>query len=146
VLRKIGQQLNEEADRREAAEAEARRNPSASTLRRYRLFGRSDPNAELILYAEAWARRIQMNTPVETVRELATPPHTNPVFTVAIRSDGSVESVTMVLSSGVAAIDEAIPLIVRNQPLYPFSPALAREYDVIEIRRTWHFDIAVRLY
>ena len=27
-----------------------------------------------------------------------------------------------------------------------FAPGLAREYDVIEIRRTWYFDSAVRLY
>jgi len=27
-----------------------------------------------------------------------------------------------------------------------FPPALAGEYDVIEIRRSWHFDVAVRLY
>jgi hypothetical protein len=25
-------------------------------------------------------------------------------------------------------------------------PGLAREYDVIEIRGTWHFDMAIRLY
>jgi hypothetical protein len=27
-----------------------------------------------------------------------------------------------------------------------FPPGLAREFDVIEIRRTWHFDMAIRLY
>ena len=25
-------------------------------------------------------------------------------------------------------------------------PALAREFDVVEIRRTWYFDSAIRLY
>jgi TonB family protein len=67
--------------------------------------------------------------------------------TVAIRSDGSVESVTFVRSSGVPAIDDAIRRIVNSQTPYPvFPPALASEYDVIEIRRTWHFDMAIRLY
>jgi outer membrane biosynthesis protein TonB len=146
-LRAIGRQLNEEADRREAAAAAASRFPSSSSLRRARLFGRSDPNTELILYAEAWARKIQMNMTIDMVREAAKQPHTHPVVTVAIRSDGSVESVTFVSSSGVAAIDEAIPRIVHSQANYPaFPPALAREFDVIEIRRTWHFDVAVRLY
>jgi TonB family protein len=66
--------------------------------------------------------------------------------TVAIRSDGSVESVSFVRSSGVAAIDDAIRRIVHSQAPYPaFMPGLAREYDVIEIRRTWHFDTAIRL-
>jgi TonB family protein len=146
-LRAIGRQLNEEADRRDAAAAAANQLPySLSTARRARLFGRSDPNADLILYAEAWARKIQMNMTIDLVREAARQPHTQPVVTVAIRSDGTVESVTMVRTSGVAAIDEAIERIVRSQANYPaFSPALARQYDVVEIRRTWHFDVAVRL-
>ena len=116
-------------------------------MRRGRLFGRTDPNAELVLYAEAWARKIQLNTGVDMVRDAAKRPHTHPLVTVAIRSDGSVESVTFVLSSGVPDIDEAIRRIVQSQlPYLPFPPALAREFDVIEIRRTWHFDTAIRLY
>lgn len=151
----MGRQLDEEAARREAAAAAAETAsrlppkllPSASGARRARLFGRSDPNAELVQYAEAWARRIQLNMPQELLRDLAQRPHTHPMVTVAIRSDGSVESVTFVLSSGVPAIDEAIRRIVQDQvPYQPFPPALARDYDVVEIRRTWHFDSAVRLY
>ena len=49
------------------------------------------------------------------VRDAAKRPHTDPLVTVAIRSDGSVESVTFVRSSGVAAIDEAIRRIVDSQ-------------------------------
>ena len=146
-LREIGRQLNEEADRREAASAAARLSPSSSSARRGRLFGRADPNAELILYAEAWERKIQLNMTFDMVREAAKLPHTNPMVTVAIRNDGSVESVTFVLSSGAAAIDEAIRRIVHSQEHYQaFPPGLAREYDVIEIRRTWYFDMAIRLY
>jgi outer membrane biosynthesis protein TonB len=66
--------------------------------------------------------------------------------TLAIRADGSVEKVTFVVSSGVAAIDEAIRQVVASQaPYSAFPPALARQYDVIEIRRTWIVDIAIRL-
>lgn len=73
-------------------------------------------------------------------------PH-RPLVTVAIRSDGSIESVSFVVSSGVAAIDEAITRIVHSQAPYPaFPPGLARDFDVIEIRRSWHFDMAIRLY
>ena len=68
------------------------------------------------------------------------------MVTVAIRSDGSVESVTVVISSGVADIDEAVRRIVHSHANYPAFPSeLARDYDVVEIRRTWHFDTAVRL-
>ena len=93
-----------------------------------------------------WSQKIQVNTAVETVRELTQQPHTPPMVTVAMRSDGSVELVTFVVSSGVAQIDEAIRLIVESHKPYPaFPPALARDFDVVEIRRTWHFDSAVRL-
>jgi hypothetical protein len=147
ALRAIGRQLDEEAARREAASAAARQLPYSSGARRGRLFGRTDPNAELVLYAEAWSRKIELNMTFDMVREAAKQSHTNPVVTVAIRSDGSIESVTFVLSSGVAAIDEAIRRIIDSQkPYQGFPPALAREFDVIEIRRTWYFDVAIRLY
>jgi hypothetical protein len=147
LLKAIGRQLNEEADQRQAAEVAARLPPSVSSQRRIKLFGRSDPNAELVLYAEAWARKIQMNTAADTVRELLKLPHTDPVVTVAVRADGSVESVKLELSSGVQAVDAAIERIVRSQASYPaFSRALASQYDVVEIRRTWQFDTAVRIY
>jgi len=149
-LRAIGRQLDEEAARREAAST-ADRQPnllprSLSTARRIKLFGRAHPNVELIQYAEAWAQRIQFNTGVETVREVAKRPHRDPLVTVAIRSDGSVESVTFEVSSGVAEVDHAIRRIVEGQkPYVAFPHALAREYDVVEIRRTWHFDTVIRL-
>jgi TonB family protein len=150
-LRAIGRQLDEEAARRDAAPAAARQTPSLplslSSARRGRLLGRTDPNTELVRYAEAWARKIELNMAIDMVREVARQPHRNPMVTVAIRSDGSVESVTFVVSSGVAEIDEAVRRIVESQrPYPPFPPGLAREFDVIEIRRTWHFDVAVRLY
>ena len=150
ALRAIGRQLDEEADRRKSTSTDARPAStlpySLSTARRVRLWGRTDPNVELVEYAEAWARKIQLNTVVETVRELVKRPHTPSMVTVAVRSDGSVESVTFVVSSGVAAIDEAIRRIVESQRPYPAFPrALAREFDVIEIRRTWYFDSGIRL-
>jgi TonB C terminal len=147
ALRAIGRQLDEEAARRGAATAATRLLPSSSSARRYWLFGRTDPNAELILYVEAWSRKIELNMTFDMVREAVKQPHTDPVVTVGIRSDGSVESVTFVQSSGVAAIDEAIRRVVDSQrPYQVFPPGLAREIDVIMIRRTWHFDMAIRLY
>ena len=162
--RAMGRQLDEEAARRREAEsaASAISLPSAasaavrqaaplplswSSARRGRLLGRADPNAELVLYAEAWARKIQLNMTIDQVRDAAQQRHTSPLVTVALRQDGSVESVTFVVSSGVPQIDDAIRRIVQGQAPYPaFPPALARDFDVIEIRRTWTFDTAVRLY
>jgi TonB family protein len=149
--RAMARQLEAEAAQREGAATAA--TPTAtlplslSTARRVRLWGRSHPDVELVQYAEAWALKVQLGTPIETVRELARQPHTPALVTVAMRSDGSVESVSFELSSGAAAVDEAIRRIVEDQrPYPPFPPALARRFDVIEIRRTWRFDTAVRLY
>ena len=117
------------------------------TPRRGRLFGRFDTNAELVRYGENFARKIELNMTIDMVREAARQPHRDPVVTVAVRSDGSVESVVFVLSSGVPDIDQAVRRIVQSQvPYEAFPPTLASDYDVIEIRRTWHFDVAVRLY
>ena len=151
LLRVIEQQLNEEAARRDAAAAAARLAsptlPASSSARRDRIFGRTDPNTELILYAEAWSRKIELNMGFDLVRDLAKQPHADPLVTVALRSDGSVESVSFVRASGVAALDDAIRQIVRSQAPYPAFPhGLAREFDVIELRRTLYFDLAVRLY
>jgi hypothetical protein len=117
-----------------------------STARRIKLFGRAHLNGALIQYAEAWAQKLQVNTAVETVRDVAKRPHRAPLVTVAIRSDGSVEKVTFDVSSGVPEVDDAIRRIVEGQkPYVAFPPALAGEYDVVEIRRTWHFDTALQL-
>jgi hypothetical protein len=47
----------------------------------------------------------------------------------------------------MAEVDDAIRRIVQSHEHYQvFPPALARDYDVVEIRRTWYFDTAVRFY
>ena len=147
----MGRILNEEADRRAAAaiaaQASSGLSAGSSGGRRGRLFGRADVNAELVAYGETWARKIQLNMTIDMVREAARQPHTEPVVTVSVRSDGSVEAITFVRSSGVLAIDEAVMRIVQSQvPYAAFPAALAADFDVIEIRRTWRFDTAVRLY
>jgi hypothetical protein len=120
---------------------------TSSGARRRTLFGRTDPNVDLVLYAETWRRKIELNMTFDLVREAVKLPHADPVVTVALRSNGTVESVTFNRSSGVAQIDEAIRRVVHSQaPYQAFPPDLAREFDVIEIRRTWLFDMAIRLY
>jgi hypothetical protein len=143
-LKAIGRQLNLEAAQRDAASRSPL--PAASALRRGWLFGRADPNGDLVLYAESMSRKIEKNMTFEMIRDVIKQPHNRPTVTIAVRSDGTVEKVSFVTSSGVAAIDDAIRKIIASQaPFGAFPPALARQYDVIEIRRTWIFDVAVRL-
>ena len=92
------------------------------------------------------ARKIELNLTFDMVRDAAQQPHVAPIVTVAIRADGSVEKVTFVVASGVARLDEAIRQVIASQASYgAFPPALARQYDVVEIRRTWVIDTAIRL-
>jgi TonB family protein len=152
VRRAAGRVMDAEAAaKRAAAASPALQDParpySLDGPRRGRLWGHASPNAELVIYADALARKIQFNTPFDTVRELAKRPHADPLVTLAIRKDGSVESVKIEVSSGSAELDDAIRRIVESNAAYAaFTPALAREYDVVEIRRTWYFDAAVRLH
>jgi chemotaxis protein histidine kinase CheA len=147
-LRQIGKQLDlEQAQRENAVNRQANSPlPIASSLRRRWLFGRADPDGDLVLYADAMSRKIELNMTIDMVRELVKQPHTQPMVTVAVRADGSVEKVTFEVSSGVPALDDAIRKVIASQAPYgAFSPSLARQYDVIEIRRTWVFDYAIRL-
>lgn len=143
-LQAIGAQMKQEAAQRDAPSRSLL--PSASSLRRGLLLGRADANTELVKYAEAMGRKIELNQTMDLVRDVAKLPHAPPLVTVAIRADGSVEKVTFVVSSGVPALDEAIRTVIASQAPYgAFTPALARQYDVIEIRRTWLFENAIRL-
>jgi len=59
---------------------------------------------------------------------------------VVIDSDGSLEDIQILSSSGYAVLDEAAIKIVRMAaPYSPFPPELKATTDKLEIVRTWHF-------
>jgi TonB family protein len=134
-------------DAQRVARIRATLEATSSGARRRTLIGRTDRDVVLVMYAETWRRKIELNTTIDLVREAMRKPHVDPLVTVALRSNGTVEAVTFNRSSGVAEIDEAVRRIVHSlAPYGAFPPDLAREYDVIEIRRTWTFDTAIRLF
>ncbi|MGZ3259704.1 MAG: TonB C-terminal domain-containing protein, partial [Croceibacterium sp.] len=121
--------------------------PPPTNTRRRTLFARTDRNVVLTMYAEGWRQRIELNAALDAFKEAKGKPHVDPVVTVALRSDGSVEGIRFDRPSGAAEIDEAIRRIVQAlAPYGAFPPDLANEYDVIEIRRVWTFDTALRLF
>ncbi len=62
------------------------------------------------------------------------------VLDAAIRADGSVDSVTVLRSSGHVILDDSAEHIVRiAAPFDPFPDRLRREYDILHIVRTWKF-------
>ncbi|PIE38067.1 MAG: energy transducer TonB [Gammaproteobacteria bacterium] len=59
---------------------------------------------------------------------------------VALKADGSIESVEVLSSSGYGVLDEAAMKIVRMAAPYPpFPKELAATTDTLEIIRTWQF-------
>jgi len=61
-------------------------------------------------------------------------------LTVAIRQDGSVESVEINRPSGQKVLDEAAIRIVRlAAPFAAFPPDIAQDTDILSITRTWSF-------
>ncbi|MDE2117132.1 MAG: energy transducer TonB [Betaproteobacteria bacterium] len=61
-------------------------------------------------------------------------------LTVAIRADGSVESVEVSHSSGQRILDAAAQRIVKlAAPFAPLPPEIRRDTDILSITRTWTF-------
>lgn len=59
---------------------------------------------------------------------------------VTVSADGSLRYITLLSSSGIAALDQAaIDTVQRLSPFTPFPEALATEMSELEIIRTWQF-------
>ena len=108
--------------------------------------GFNERDLPLKMYVESWRQKIERNGALNYPRSWADAVRIDPLVSVAVRSDGTVEDVVIVSSSGRADMDEAVRRIVRVNARYsPFPPQIAERYDVIEIRRVWRFDDALKL-
>jgi TonB family protein len=106
----------------------------------------AERDAPLRLYVDAIRQKIERNGLLNGAQLGAGRVRVDPVVSVAIRSDGSVEDVLIVRSSGRAELDEAVRRIVRVNARYSvFPPNVAAHYDVIEIRRIWAFADGLKL-
>jgi hypothetical protein len=112
--------------------------------RRAILSGERD--VSLRMYVDSWRGKIERSGAVNYRPSATWRAHENPVVTVAIRSDGTLEDVWIHKSSGVRELDDAVRRIARlHAPYSKFPPDLARQYDVIEIRRVWFFQDTLRI-
>ena len=111
------------------------------------LIGRAEQDQRLRMMAEGWRQKIEQNAPFDVFKAAKSGgAYENPVVTVSLQRDGSLESIVIDRSSGVATIDNAVRRVVMMlSPFAPFSSEVAMEYDIVEIRRVWTFDTAVRL-
>jgi hypothetical protein len=100
----------------------------------------------LRLYIDSVRQKIERNAVVSQFQLSSRTVHTDPVVSIAIRSDGSIEDVTILRSSGRPDIDEVVRRTVRLNARYAAFPAnVAANYDVIELRRIWTFADVLRL-
>jgi hypothetical protein len=153
------QLAQQEAERKAALEAARQREQQQATRpeekapelpaekpRRRTLIGRPDQDARLAVFAESWSQRVQQNADFEFLDAAKSGDYTNPIVTVTLRADGSVDSVVFRRASGIAAIDDAIRIIIASLAPYSRIPAeLAMDYDVVEVTRLWTFGSGLRL-
>ncbi|MDY7538717.1 TonB family protein [Undibacterium sp. RTI2.1] len=100
----------------------------------------------LRMYVESWRQKIERNGSLNYSQISKDKARGYPVVSVIIRSDGSVEDIVLISSSGRADLDEAVRRIVRVNARYASFPAnVAEKYDTIEIRRVWNFEEALRI-
>jgi hypothetical protein len=100
----------------------------------------------LRMYIDSVRQKIERNAIVSEAQLSSQAVHTDPVVSIAIRSDGSIDDVTILRSSGRPDIDEIVRRVVRLNARYAAFPAnVAANYDVIELRRIWTFAGVLRL-
>ena len=97
-------------------------------------------------YVEDWRQKVErvgtLNYPDAARGKL----YGSLLLSVSIRADGAVEKVGVQRSSGHKVLDEAAVRIVKMAaPYAPFPPDIRKDYDIIEITRTWKFERSDRV-
>lgn len=115
---------------------------------RRKVFGATAVGVHYARYVEDWRNKVEaignLNYP-QKAREQNLSGTLQ--LLVALRSDGTVERVELLRSSGQEVLDEAAERIVLlGAPYAPFPEALRRETDILEVIRTWTFSRDQRLH
>lgn len=97
-------------------------------------------------YVEDWRQKVErvgtLNYPEAARGKL----YGSLLLSVSILSDGTVDKIGVQRSSGHKVLDEAAVRIVKMAaPYAPFPPDIRKDYDVIEITRTWKFERSDRV-
>jgi len=129
----------------EIASLEAKLDRQRQTLskkpRTRRLTATSTRQSNDALYMNQWLRKIEtvgnLNYPSEAKRQNLSG---SLRLLVAVRADGTIHEMKVLESSGHTVLDNAAKQIVRlAAPFAPFSDAMRKDTDVLEIIRTWQF-------
>ncbi|MFA6180296.1 MAG: TonB family protein, partial [Candidatus Methylopumilus sp.] len=92
-------------------------------------------------YVENWRQKIEkigsLNYPEAAKAQRL---HGQLRMTVFIKSDGSIEKIEIVSSSGSRILDNAARRIVElAAPYAPFPDEIRKEVDILDVTRTWSF-------
>lgn len=120
--------------------------PDDSRSRRRSFLGAYDKEVPLRMYVDSLKQKMERNgNLIYEKRSLSDIEH-SVLINMVIRSDGTIEDVTIMRTSGNRAIDEkARNIIMANAPFSVFPLTLAAKYDVIEIQRVWSFGDRLRI-
>ncbi|MFC0252453.1 TonB family protein [Massilia consociata] len=114
-------------------------------LRRVRADG-AERDVPLRLYVDSVRQKLERNAVLGGARFALRDVRVDPLVSLSLRSDGSVDDVTIVRSSGRPDMDEAVRRFVQLNARYSaFPPNVAARFDVIEIRRVWTFAEGLKL-
>lgn len=92
-------------------------------------------------YLTTWRKKVErignLNYPDEAKRKKL---HGDLLLHVAVKADGSVQTIRVVHSSGHKILDDAAIRIVKlAAPFSPFPPEIRKQVDILDITRTWQF-------
>jgi len=91
-------------------------------------------------YLRQWVDRVErvgnLNYPDEARRRRL---QGRVVISIGIRRNGSVESATLLRSSGSRILDDAALRIARLAEPYPPLPKTSEHIDILNVVRTWEF-------
>ncbi|NNG23393.1 energy transducer TonB [Telluria aromaticivorans] len=108
--------------------------------------GGAERDAPLRLYVDSVRQKLERNAVLGGARFASREVRIDPLVSLSLRSDGSIDEVTIVRSSGRPDMDDAVRRFVRLNARYSaFPPNVAARFDVIEIRRVWAFADGLKL-
>ena len=98
------------------------------------------------LYEDSWKQKVErvgtLNYPEAARGKL----YGSLLLSVSIRADGSVDKIGVQRSSGHKELVEgAVRIVKMAGPYAPFPPDIRKDYDIIEITRTWKFERSDRV-
>ena len=99
------------------------------------------------LYFEAWKKKVErmgaMNYPDAAKLNKS---FSNLILKVVLNSNGSIDDISIIKTSGNQGLDQAALEIVKNgSPYAPFSEQMKKEVDQVSITRIWKFTEDINL-